>query len=646
MPCITHKILKDHLIGGGDLPAIGDEIEIKIDQTLTQDATGTMAYLELEALGIDRVRTELSVSYVDHQLLQADFKNPDDHEFLRTVAQKYGIIFSRPGNGICHQVHLERFARPGKTLIGSDSHTPTAGGVGGIAIGAGGLDVTLCMGGEPFRLNMPKVVGIKLTGQLNDFVSAKDVILQILRIKGKKNADHIFEYFGPGVSTLDVPSRATITNMGAEAGVTTSVFPSDEITREWLEQQQRGDQWVELKADSDNEYDEILEIDLSSIVPNVAMPFQPNNVKTIKEVRELKGDVKVHQVCIGSCTNSSYRDLMTLSRLLKGKTVHPEVCVAVFPGSKLILDTLARNGALTDLISAGCQIMQSGCGACIGMGYAPGSGQVSVRSFNRNFLGRCGHKNADVYLASPETCAACALTGMLTGADELGVEVPEIPPATYIINDNMLVEPPTSGSDIEIVRGPNIKPLCELRAPDDFELPVQLKVGDDISTDHIMPAGSKVLPFRSNIPEISKFCYGVVDESFHDRCLQTGGGIIVGGSNYGQGSSREHAAIAPLYLGIRVCLVKDFARIHKANLVNWGIVPLEFENADDYDLIDQGDVVKIDNLQQGIEEGVVIVKNVTKGKEIRALCQLGAKSKTILARGGNIMDYRVRNNIQ
>jgi aconitate hydratase len=635
MATVTQKILKGHLAEGA--MEQGKEISIKIDQTLTQDATGTMAYLEFEALGIPRVKTELSVSYVDHNMLQTDFRNADDHDYLKSVAAKYGVLYSRPGNGICHQVHLERFARPGKTLLGSDSHTPTAGGVGSLAMGAGGLDVALAMGGAPFALNMPKVVGVRLTNRLQSWVSAKDVILELLRMLSVKGGvGKVFEYFGPGVETLSVPERATITNMGAELGATTSIFPSDEKTKEYLRMQKRESDWIELKADSESDYDEIIEIDLARVEPNVAKPHMPDQVVKVKE---LEGQ-KVNQVIVGSCTNSSYRDLMTVARVLRGKKVHKDISFSVLPGSRQVYETIARNGALADLISAGARILESACGPCIGMGQAPRSGAVTVRTFNRNFKGRCGTQDASAYLVSPETAAAIALSGVFTDPRSLG-DAPAVQIEEPVIDDSMIISPPEDGSSLGIVRGPNIAPLPELKAVDEkIEKEVLLKTGDNVTTDHIMPAGAKILPLRSNIPAISEFVYVNVDPEFPKRAKEKQGGFIVGGENYGQGSSREHAAIAPLYLGVRAVIAKNFARIHKANLVNWGIVPLEFENASDYDSVEQGDVLVMEGLRDGIKSGKVKVMNKTKGREFVALVDLGEKSKDVLLAGGSIMYAR------
>ncbi|MBU0532023.1 aconitate hydratase [Candidatus Micrarchaeota archaeon] len=633
MVSVTEKILVQHLVED-KLPEAGDEINIRIDQTLTQDATGTMAYLEFEALGIPKVKTELSLSYVDHNMLQTDFKNADDHDYLKSVAAKYGVYYSRPGNGICHQVHLERFAAPGKTLLGSDSHTPTAGGIGSLAIGAGGLDVALAMGGAPFILNMPKIVGVKLTGKLQSWVSAKDVILELLKmLKVKGGVGKVLEYFGPGVETLSVPERATITNMGAELGATSSIFPSDEQTREYLKTQGREDSWKELKADSESDFSEIIELDLSKIEPNVAQPHMPDQVC---KVSELEGQ-KVNQVIVGSCTNSSYRDLMIVALALKGKKVHSDVSFCILPGSRQVYETIARNGALADLISAGARILESACGPCIGMGQAPRSGAITVRTFNRNFKGRCGTQDAGAYLVSPETAAAIALNSVFTDPRKLG-QTPAIPVTDLVVDDTMIIEPPSDGSGVEIIRGPNIAPLPELKAvEDEIEKEVLLKTGDNVTTDHIMPAGAKILPLRSNIPAISEYVYVNVDPDFPKRAKEKNGGFIIGGENYGQGSSREHAAIAPLYLGVKAVLVKSFARIHKANLVNWGIVPLEFEDAASYDKIDQGDVLTITNLREGIKNGKVKISNKSKGTEFNAVCDLGDKSKDILLAGGSIM---------
>lgn len=639
---LTEKILKAHLVDGEFVK--GQEIGIRIDQTLTQDATGTMAYLEYEAMGVPRVKTEKSVAYIDHNTLQSGFENADDHRFIGSVCKKHGVYFSRPGNGICHQVHLERFGIPGKTLIGSDSHTPTGGGIGMIAIGAGGLDVAVAMGGGAYYITYPKIVKVNLTGKLSPWVSAKDVILQVLRIMSVKGGvGKVIEYCGEGVKTLSVPERATITNMGAELGATTSIFPSDEITLSFLKAQDRAEVWTELKPDDDAEYDEVIDIDLSALVPQAACPHSPDNVKTCDEI----GKLKVDQVCIGSCTNSSYVDMMKVAHILKGKTVDPSVSLAIAPGSKQVLNMIAKNGALADMIDAGARILESACGPCIGMGQAPNSGGVSLRTFNRNFLGRSGTKDGQIYLVSPETAAASALTGYLTDPRTLG-EMPEIKvPDQFMINDNMVVEPaPVEEMDsVEVLRGPNIKPYPET-APlvEDIECQVSLKVGDNITTDHIMPAGAKILPLRSNIPAISQHCFTVCDEEFPRRAKNMGVSIIVGGTNYGQGSSREHAALAPLYLGIKAVLVKSFARIHRANLINAGILPLTFVNEADYDKIDQGDEIAIKNVRADVQadKTELTVINKSKNVEIPVLCELTGRTKEIMLAGG-LLDYTREN---
>lgn len=635
---LTEKILKNHIVDGEFVK--GSEIGIKIDQTLTQDATGTMAYLEFEAMGVPRVKTERSVAYIDHNTLQSGFENADDHRFIGSVAKKHGIYFSRPGNGICHQVHLERFGVPGKTLIGSDSHTPTGGGIGMIAIGAGGLDVAVAMGGGAYYITYPKIVKVNLTGKLNDWVAAKDVILEVLkRMSVKGGVGKVIEYCGEGVKTLSVPERATITNMGAELGATTSIFPSDEITLEFLKAQDRANVWTELKADEDAVYDEEINIDLSEIVPMAACPHSPDNVKTVAEI----GKLKIDQVCIGSCTNSSFVDMMKVAHILKGKTIHPDVSLAIAPGSKQVLNMIAKNGALSDMIDAGARILESACGPCIGMGQSPNSKGISLRTFNRNFEGRSGTKDGQIYLVSPEMAAASALTGYLTDPRELG-DMPEFKlPAQFTINDNM-VEPPASVEEmdsVEVLRGPNIKPFPETSPLDDsIECAVSLKVGDNITTDHIMPAGAKILPLRSNIPAISQHCFTVCDEEFPRRAKNLGKSIIVGGSNYGQGSSREHAALAPLYLGIKAVLVKSFARIHRANLINAGILPLTFVNEADYDKISQGDEIILDDVRKVIEadKTELIVVNKTTGAEIPVLCELTGRTKDIILAGG-LLDY-------
>ena len=624
---LTEKILKAHLVDGEMVK--GKEIGIKIDQTLTQDATGTMAYLEFEAMGVPRVKTERSVAYIDHNTLQNGFENADDHRFIGSVAKKHGIYFSRPGNGICHQVHLERFGIPGKTLIGSDSHTPTGGGIGMIAIGAGGLDVAVAMGGGAYYITCPKVVKVELTGKLSPWVAAKDVILEVLRrLSVKGGVGKVIEYCGEGVKTLSVPERATITNMGAELGATTSIFPSDEITREFLKAQQREDVWTELSADADAVYDEELTINLSELEPLAACPHSPDNVKSVKEI----GKIKIDQVCIGSCTNSSLMDMLKVAHILKGRTVHPDVSLSIAPGSKQVLNMLAENGALSVMIDAGARILESACGPCIGMGQSPNSKGISLRTFNRNFEGRSGTKDGQIYLVSPEVAAASAIAGVFTDPRELG-DMPEFKlPEVFKINDNMVVPPIAEAEmdSVEILRGPNIKPFPETSPLDaSIDAGVSLKVGDNITTDHIMPAGAKILPLRSNIPAISQHCFTICDEQFPSRAKEMGKSIIVGGSNYGQGSSREHAALAPLYLGIKAVLVKSFARIHRANLINAGILPLTFVNE-----------LVLDNIRAEIEAGKseLTVVNKTTGKEIPVLCELSGRTKDIILAGG-LLDY-------
>lgn len=635
---LTEKILKAHLVDGEFVK--GQEIGIRIDQTLTQDATGTMAYLEYEAMGVPRVRTEKSVAYIDHNTLQSGFENADDHRFIGSVCKKHGIYFSRPGNGICHQVHLERFGIPGKTLIGSDSHTPTGGGIGMIAIGAGGLDVAVAMGGGAYYITYPKIVKVNLTGKLSPWVSAKDVILEVLRrMSVKGGVGKVIEYCGEGVKTLTVPERATITNMGAELGATTSIFPSDETTLAFLKAQDRADVWSELKADDDAVYDEQIDIDLSQLVPLAACPHSPDNVKSVNEI----GKLKIDQVCIGSCTNSSYVDMMKVAHILKGKTVDPSVSLAIAPGSKQVLNMIAENGALADMIAAGARILESACGPCIGMGQSPNSKGVSIRTFNRNFEGRSGTKDGQIYLVSPEMAAVSALTGYLTDPRTLG-DMPEFKlPEHFKINDNMVV-PPANEADmdsVEVLRGPNIKPFPQTSPLDDsIDCQVSLKVGDNITTDHIMPAGAKILPLRSNIPAISQHCFTVCDEDFPRRAKNMGKSIIVGGSNYGQGSSREHAALAPLYLGIKAVLVKSFARIHRANLINAGILPLTFVNEADYDKINQGDEIVLADVRADVEADMskLTVVNKTTGVEIPVLCELTGRTKDIILAGG-LLDY-------
>jgi len=626
---IVQKIIGSHLLSGETVP--GQEIAIKIDQTLTQDATGTMAYLQFEAMGIPRVKTKLSVSYVDHNTLQTGFENADDHRFLQTIAAKYGIFFSRPGNGICHQVHLERFGVPGMTLLGSDSHTPSGGGLGMVAIGAGGLDVAVAMGGGPFFLNMPKTVNVKLSGHLKPWVSAKDVILELLRIMSVKGGvGKIIEYSGDGVATLSVPERATITNMGAELGATTSVFPSDEITREFLKAQKREQDWMEITADPDAVYDEVIEINLSGLVPMVAQPHSPDNIAKVSEV----GPIPVNQVLIGSCTNSSYKDLMTVAGILKGRKVNPSVSLGIAPGSRQVMEMLARNGALADIISAGARILETACGPCIGMGQSPSSGAVTVRTFNRNFEGRSGTADAKVYLAGPEVATATALTGVMTDPTTLGDFIELKMPQEFLIDDSMVLRPAENPAGIEVARGPNIKPLpINSSLPDTLSGTALLKLGDNITTDHIMPAGAKILPLRSNIPAISQFVFSGIDVSFADRARDAGGGFIVGGQNYGQGSSREHAALAPMYLGIKAVITKSFARIHKANLVNFGILPLTFIDENDYDSITEEDTFEI-SVAQLAQTTELIVKNTTKGTEFKVQHDLTPRQIAIIKAGG------------
>ena len=635
---IAEKIIKAHLVSGEMVK--GEDIGLRIDQTLTQDATGTMAYLEFEAMGVPRVKTERSVAYIDHNTLQTGFENADDHRFIGSIAKKHGIYFSRPGNGICHQVHLERFGIPGKTLIGSDSHTPTCGGIGMLAFGAGGLDVAVAMGGGAYHITMPKMVRINLTGKLRPYVSAKDVILEVLRIMSVKGGvGKIVEYGGEGVKTLSVPERATITNMGAELGASTSVFPADEITREFMTAQGRGDDFTPVFADDDAVYDEIIDIDLSELSPAAAMPHMPDNVKSVKEI----GEIKVDQVLIGSCTNSSLRDMLRVAAILKGKTVHPDVSVGIAPGSKQVFNMLAQCGALSDLIAAGARILECACGPCIGMGQSPNSNGISLRTFNRNFEGRSGTADGQIYLVSPETAAASALTGVLTDPTSLDgyadIEMPE----KFLINDNMIV-PPASVEDadsVEILRGPNIKPFPVTKELDaDIKAPAVLKVGDNITTDHIMPAGAKILPYRSNIPHLSQFCFKQCDENFAENCKAAGQSIIIGGANYGQGSSREHAALVPLYLGVKAVITKSFARIHVANLINAGIIPLTFVNENDYDTIEKDDKLELNGIREAIKSGEkeFTVINATKGNEINVNLDFSERQRDMLLAGG-LLNY-------
>lgn len=632
MPTLTEKIIKAHLQEG--TMDRGCPIAIKIDQTLTQDATGTMAYLQLEAMGVDQVKTELSVSYVDHNTLQSGFENADDHKYLQTVANKHGIYFSRPGNGICHQVHLERFAAPGKTLLGSDSHTPTAGGIGALAIGAGGLDVACAMAGRPFNLKMPKVVNVKLTGALHKGVSSKDIILKVLQLMTVKGGvGKVIEYTGEGVKTLNIPQRATITNMGAELGATTSIFPSDEVTYEFLKKQNREDCFVALSADDDAVYDETYEINLDDLEPMIAMPHSPDAVKSISEVV----GKKIDQVAIGSCTNSSYRDMMIVASILKNKTVAENVSLCISPGSKQVLTMLSQNGALTDLISSGARMLECTCGPCIGMGQSPITNAWSLRTFNRNFYGRSGTLSANVCLVSPEVAAYSALKGVISDPREAEFDIPS-EPDHFLVDDSMIIAPEKQHPEnVEIVRGPNIKPLPEnTPLADTVEKQVVIKVVDNITTDHIAPAGAKVLPFRSNIEKISEFIFRDVQAGFKQHCLSVGGGFIVAGQNYGQGSSREHAALAPMYLGIKAVIAKSFARIHQANLINFGIVPFTFANEADYDTIDEGDVLKISNLHQLAPGKAMMVENVTKKTSFAVNHALSQLDIDILMAGGRL----------
>ena len=629
---IAQKIIKEHLVAGE--MTVGKEVSLKIDQTLTQDATGTMAYLEFETMDVPRVRTELSVAYIDHNTLQSGFENADDHLFIQSMAKKYGLYFSRPGNGICHQVHLERFGKPGKTLIGSDSHTPTGGGIGMLAMGAGGLDVAVAMGGGAYNITMPKMYKVNLTGKLRDFVTAKDVSLEILRILSVKGGvGAIIEWGGEGVKTLSVPERATITNMGAELGATTSIFPSDEITKAFLEAEGRGEDWVELSSDDDAVYDKVIDINLSELKPLIACPHSPDNIKSVDS---LKG-IKVNQVCIGSCTNSSLFDMLKVAALLKGKTVSPDVSLSISPGSKQVLAMLADSGALSDIIASGARVLECACGPCIGMGFSPNSGGVSLRTFNRNFEGRSGTANGQVYLVSPETAVAAALTGEITDPMLLG-QMPKVTmPEEFKIDDSAILPPAPleEAKDLPIIRGPNIKPFPESKElEDNIKVPLVLKVGDNITTDHIMPAGAKILPYRSNIPHLSQYCFEVCDKTFPERAKAAGESIIVGGNNYGQGSSREHAALVPLYLGVRAVIAKGFARIHAANLINAGILPLTFENPDDYDALNQDDVLELSNVFNGMDEGSITLKNITKNTEIKLSCDFTDRQKSILKAGG------------
>jgi aconitate hydratase len=632
---ITQKILEKHLAEGKFEP--GKEIAIKIDQTLTQDATGTMAYLQFEAMGMSKVKTELSVSYIDHNTIQVGFENADDHRYLQSIASKYGILLSKAGNGICHQVHLERFGKPEKTLLGSDSHTPTAGGLGMIAIGAGGLDIAVAMGGEPFYLTCPKITKINLKGKLRPWVSAKDVVLKVLEVfTTKGNVSTVFEYGGEGAKTLSVPERATITNMGAECGVTTSVFPSDEITKQFLKAQGREEDWVEVKADEDAEYDRVVDIDLSEIVPLVAYPHSPGNIKTVKEL----SGMQVNQVCIGSCTNSSYKDLMTVAKILKGKKVHPSVSFVISPGSKQVLENLAREGALADLYSTGARITEPVCGFCIGNSQSPQTDAVSIRTSNRNFFGRSGTKTANLYLTSPETAAASLITGKMTDPRDLGMDYPRVEmPEKFYIDDSMILLPSDTPEQVQIYRGPNIgDPPSNPPMPASISGVVTIKVGDKITTDHIIPAGSR-MKYRSNVPKYSEFVFEIVDDTFYKRAAEYRDkgkhNVIVGGLSYGQGSSREHAALCPMFLGVKAVIAKSFERIHSANLINFGIIPLTFKTESDYDLIDSGDEIQIPNIRKVLSKNEpLIVKNLTKKKDFEVNYELSERQRNILLAGG------------
>ncbi|ALB48542.1 MULTISPECIES: aconitate hydratase [Clostridium] len=629
---LVYKILKSHIVEG-ELKA-GEPIALKIDQTLTQDSTGTMAYLQLEAMGIDRVKTKKSVAFIDHNMLQQGFENADDHKFIQTVASKYGVYFSKPGNGICHQIFLERFSTPGDTLIGSDSHTPTAGGVGMLAMGAGGLDVALAMGGGAYNINTPKVVKIELTGRLNRMVAAKDVILEVLRkLTVKGGVGKVFEYAGEGVKTLSVPERATITNMGAELGATTSIFPSDERTLEFFKAQGREEDFIEFKPDADAVYDEVVTINLSELTPLTAKPHSPDNVAKVSEV----GKIKVDQVFIGSCTNSSYEDLMKVAKILKGNKVHPDVSLVIGPGSRQVMEMIARNGALADIISSGARILENGCGPCIGMGQSPGTDAISLRTVNRNFFGRSGTLSAQIYIVSPETAAVSAINGFLTDPTEVDVDLTIDMPKEFLIDDSMILAPAPTNVEVEVVRGPNIKPFPVSKPlAEELAGKVLIKVEDNITTDHIMPSNSKLLPFRSNIPYLAEYCFNTVDTEFPKRAKEFNGGFIIAGGNYGQGSSREHAALAPLYLGVKAVIAKSFARIHKANLINNGIVPMEFKNEADYDKIELTDDLKLEDIQAALESGIVKVKNLTKGTEFDATVDLTEKEIAVIKEGGRL----------
>lgn len=638
---IVEKILDKHLVEG-ELVA-GSTAGIRIDRTLTQDSTGTMAYLQLEAMGIDKVKTKRSVAYIDHNMLQQGFENADDHKYIQTVANKFGIYFSKPGNGICHQVNLERFSVPGDTLLGSDSHTPTAGGVGMLAIGAGGLDVALAMAGEPYYIKVPRVIKVNLRGKLRPMVTSKDIILEVLRRQTVKGGvGKVYEYGGSGLANLSVPQRATITNMGAELGATTSIFPSDDKTREYFIAEDRLEDWIELVADPDASYDEVIDIDLDQLVPMVAAPHSPDNIKTCKEV----GRIKVDQVAIGSCTNSSYEDLMKVSRILKGRKVADHVSLVIAPGSRQVMEMIARNGALADIISSGARILENSCGPCIGMGQSPGTDAISIRTFNRNFYGRSGTNSAQVYLASPELAAVSAIYGCLMDPRDadFDIDFSGIHVDHFLIDDSMIIRPDENPAEVEVVRGPNIKPFpLNTKLTDKLEGKIIIKTEDNITTDHIMPSNAKLLPYRSNIPYLANFCFSTIDEDFAKRAKENKGGFIVGGDNYGQGSSREHAALAPLYLGIKGVIAKSFARIHKANLINSGIIPMEFENLEDYDKLDQMDMLSIDNIYQGLKDGRLEVKDEEKNISFFVKASFNDKEIDMLMAGGKLNSIKMRN---
>lgn len=629
---IVYKIIKKHILDGEAVA--GSSIGIKIDQTLTQDSTGTMTYLQLEAMGIDKVKTKRSVAFVDHNMLQQGFENADDHKYIQTVADKYGVYFSKPGNGICHQVFLERFSTPGDTLLGSDSHTPTAGGVGMMAIGAGGLDVALAMAGGAYYIKAPKVCKVNLVGKLNNMVSSKDIILEVLRKQTVKGGvGKVYEYGGEGVKSLSVPQRATITNMGAELGATTSIFPSDEKTLEFFKSQGREDAWIELKPDADAVYDEEITINLDELKPLAAKPHSPDNVDEVENI----GKIKIDQVAIGSCTNSSYEDLMKVAQILKGNKVHKDVSLVIAPGSRQVMEMIARNGALADIISAGARILENSCGPCIGMGQSPGTDSVSLRTFNRNFYGRSGTLSAQVYLVSPEVAAVSAIKGVLTDPREFDIKFTNLDVNEFLIDDSMIIKPADVGSDVEVVRGPNIKPFpLNTELSQSIGGKVILKTEDNITTDHIMPSNAKLLPFRSNIPYLANYCFNTVDTEFPQRAKDNNGGFIVGGDNYGQGSSREHAALAPLYLGVKGVIVKSFARIHKANLINSGIIPMEFCDEKDYENISLLDNLEIPNILDNLGSGILEVKNTTKGTSFKVKVELSAKEVDVLKAGGKL----------